>query len=651
MSNYSIGLSGLQVAQQAIALIGTNIVNASTPGYHRQDLQIVPIDFGSADGIGGGARVTEVRRLMDVLLEGEIVRQHPLFGQADQELITLQSIEGSLGSIDAENLGTALTGFFNALQELAAQPTSRIYRTQAVWAADGMATHFNNLGNFLRELDTHLLREAQGLMAQANDLINEIAQLNTEIHALAVRAGNANILCDRRDQAIVELAELVDVHIKGRTDQPGVVDVTAWGTPLVIGGHATELEVGYADAGKIGVSVKDAGYFLTDLRGGRIGGLLALKNEIVAEIKGNLDALARQIITDINRYHAQGLGIAGAFSSLAGWGVSGDALEDWDADISAGTIYVRVTDLTTGQAQRHAVAVDPAVHTISDIATALDALAGLNASVADSALTIVADVGYEFDFLPALLPDPASSTLTGTATPTISGAYQGQENRTLTCTIVGTGEVGVENGLTVEVRNEAAQLVATLNVGLGYASGDRLDVVDGIFLAFTAGTLNNGETFTVEALADSDTSGLLAAAGMNAFFEGNSAIAMAVRQAVLARPELLATAVEAELSDNRNVTRMAQIGQTPSAALAGVTPSEYYRLLVTNLGENVRLRQARRDSLENVLGQLANQRDAVSGVDLNEEAARLLVFERMFQAAAKLIAVSDQALQFLFEII
>ena len=650
MSYFSIGLSGLEVAQRAIELIGTNIANASSPGYHRQELDISPRVLGHSGAYTlGGAQIEGTRRMMDLLLEREILHRHPAFGQVSQELVTLKTMEGLLGTVDSQNLGKALTDFFEALRQLSAEPSSQILRMTAIRTAEALAVQFNSLGSSLGDLQESILLQAESLMAKMNGLAAEIAQLNDEIQVVTLRNGNANLLRDRRDQAILELADLGDIRAQGQSTDSPTVTVMAWGLPLVTSGSAIELEVGLMAEGKIGISVKDANYFHSDLRGGRLGGLLALRNEIVAEIESNLDLLAKQVITGINQYHCQGLGTAGSFTSLAGWPVSDETLDQWDAEISAGTIYVRVTDLGTGQVSRSPILVDPSTQTISDIATSLDAVAGLSASVTGSALRIVADNGYEFDFLPALLEDP--SGLTGTATPTISGLYQGAENQTFTCTIIGDGDVGVETGLTVEVRNEASELVARLNVGAGYAPGERLEVMDGISVAFTAGTLNDSESFSIEALADSDTSGLLAAAGINTFFRGDSARAMGVCAAVLADPGRLATAVGAELSDNKNIIRMTQLGETPVAALGDVTPNDFYRLLVTGVGENVRFREATRNSLENILQQLANEWNSVSGVDINEEAARLLIFERMYQAAAKFIAVQDQSLKFLMELV
>ena len=61
MSSFSITLTGLQVAQRAIELISTNIVNATTEGYHRQEPIIAAISLGNAGNVEiGGAEIKEV---------------------------------------------------------------------------------------------------------------------------------------------------------------------------------------------------------------------------------------------------------------------------------------------------------------------------------------------------------------------------------------------------------------------------------------------------------------------------------------------------------------------------------------------------------------------------------------------------------------
>ena len=107
--NFSIGLSGLQVAQRAIEIVGTNIANASTEGYHRQELILSSTALGQARDIPiGGAEVREYRRAADYLLESQIRDYHPQYEQIAQELTTLETLQGAFGTLDTGGLTSAM---------------------------------------------------------------------------------------------------------------------------------------------------------------------------------------------------------------------------------------------------------------------------------------------------------------------------------------------------------------------------------------------------------------------------------------------------------------------------------------------------------------------------------------------------------------
>ena len=185
----------------------------------------------------------------------------------------------------------------------------------------------------------------------------------------------------------------------------------------------------------------------------------------------------------------------------------------------------------------------------------------MTASVASSKLRIQAQANYTFDFLPAVLPGPTASHLAAdqSSQPTISvsGIYTGTDNQTLNFTVLDSGSVG--NGdLRIEVRNDADEVVTTLNVGAGYAAGTRIEVSDGIQVALGTGSLVAADTFAVDAFASTDTSGLWAALGINVFFTGGSAQTMQVHSDLTAHPGRIATAVGPELTDNTNVLRLAR---------------------------------------------------------------------------------------------
>ena len=105
------------------------------------------------------------------------------------------------------------------------------------------------------------------------------------------------------------------------------------------------------------------------------------------------------------------------------------------------------------------------------------------------------------------------------------------------------------------------------------------------------------------------------------------------------------------MSDNSAIRKMADLGEAKLADLGDVSITDAYRILVTGVGQKISIRQAKVDSLGNVMQQLENQREEISGVDLNEEAARLLLFEKMFQGLAKYLGVQNEALQTLIDLL
>ena len=778
MSQFDVGISGLDAAKKALGVIGNNLANAATEGYHRQKIELTPaysLQSGSTI-LGGGVNVAGVTRLIDSLLEQEILRQRSLLEHVSQEFITMRSVENAFGELSTGNsLSETIDEFFNAMQALSNHPGEAIWQNRAVTAAEAMAGRFRTLGEFLLALEDQIRLEAENTIEQINTLINQIAELNDEIEKIEISGAQANDLRDKRDQYITKLTEFIGVETLNR--EYGVVDVTTCSIPVVIGASATEVDVGLNADNKLGIAIAGTYNYTIDVQGGRLGGLLSLKNDLVADVHDELDDLASVIIQRINQYHVQGVGSEGSFSNLTGWWMMSEDLADFDPAVTDGKIYIRVTDKTdpeTTTITRHKIDIDVSSDSLTDIATAITAIDGLTASVVSSRLSISADANYEFDFLPGVLSEPTTSNLTpdvsisvdmltylntddgasneiqtitttdepdggtytlsfggettgaiahdadaaaiksalvagististddidvtggpiGASTPIVitfkgtlaaqdvgditidasnlttggsqsdtptvtearqghpaSGLFAGSANRTYTCTVVGTGDVGVASSLQIEVKIGTA-VVKTVSVGSGYAAGDRLDIGDGLFITIGTGTLNDGEEFTIEALANSDTSGVLAAVGLNTFFYGSGTSDISVRSEIFDKPGRVAAALGADMTDNANAVRLAGLRDQTVSSLNSMTPGEFYHWLITNIGQQLSVKKMRQDNIEVMVQNLANQQSEISGVDIDDEAAQLLIFEQMFQAMAKYISTIQTTMLALMEVV
>jgi flagellar hook-associated protein 1 len=653
MQNFSVGLSGLNAAQTALNVIGNNVANAATDGYHRQRIELSPATVGQSLG---GVDVTGVTRMIDTFLESEITRQQSSYGQVSQELSLLSTVETTFGEFsETSGLNATIDKFFDSLRSLAADPLERVPRNEVVSSAEAMASEFNRLGTSLKSMGEQVTLDAQNVTDSINQLTTQIAELNSKIQVIEIGQGQsgANNLCDQRDRLIGDLSQLVGIETLPREN--GVVDISIAGIPVVTGSVVLGLESHLVEGDKLAVSAAGSEGGALEVGGWKLGGLLALKNDLLGGVHTELDTLAENIVEAVNRIHVQGLGQSGSFQELSGQAIGTTDLASLGTGVTDGTIYVRVTNTTTGAVQRHAVTVNVTggtPDTAASIAAKLDAINGLSASMASSRLSLVADQGYTFDFVPAVLPTPTATHFTAGSAPdvSVSGIYTGEANHVFTFTVAGSGAVGNGN-LQLNVTDEKGSLVKTLNIGQGYAAGDALDLNNGVKVAVGAGQLNAGDQFQVEALATTDTSGFLTAAGMNTFFVGTSASEMRVCDEILDTPDRIATAWGGALTDNVGALRLAAVREASADGLDGMTPSEYYHRTVANLGQSVALKQSRQDNIDAMLQNLQQQRSDTSSVNINDEAAQLLVYQQMFQAAAKYLSSLQTTMKTLMDMV
>lgn len=659
MGSYSIGISGLNAAQKALDTIGNNVANAATPGYHRQTINLTPAyakQVGSTL-LGGGVNFSNVTRQIDTFLEQEILRQQSVLEDVSKQTDMLTTVQTTFGDLSTGNasLGTAIDDFFNAMQSLSLSPSDGSIditaQSKVLSNAEAMVNQFKTLGQSLTEMENQIKLEAKNTVEQINTLTGSIADLNDKIQKIEVGGGQTNNLCDQRDQCISDLSKLVGVETQTRDS--GIVDVRIGGIAVVAGTSATELEIGLNGNNSLGVSAAGTGSYNTVVEGGSLGGLLSLGNSSIPEIHDGLDNLANELIQKINQCHVQGVGSDGSFTELTGWSMGNENLADFQPPITdGGRVYVRITDESTGTVSREYITVNKS-DTLSDIAAKFNAITGIDASVESSTLHIgQSSSNYKFDFLPAVLPEPTASNLTGTSPPevSVSGVYDGTENQTLHLTVAGTGSVG-NGGLQLEAKNGDGEVIQTFNIGTGYAAGDKLDLGNGIKITLGTGDLNDGNTFDVDVFANTDTAGLLSAVGLNTFFLGNDASNIAVCSDIADSPGRIATALGPDMTDNTNVERLAGLKDQQISGLNSLTFGEFYNQMVTDIGQNISTAKMQEDSANAMVQQLTNQQSDISGVDINDQAAQMLVYQQMFQAMAKYLTTVQSSLTSLMDII
>lgn len=310
-------ISGLRSAQQQLSVISNNISNATTPGYSRQILpqnaQVI-----ASTGQPVGVRTENIIRQVDLNMSRDLWTQVSATSSYDVQVNYLQQIQNFMGPPDSEfSLAAQISDLrdsFSALSDIPDDTTQlQVTLSQAGRVADKINDYYDQLSTLrndtVGDIDTTVL--------EINNLLQEVASLNTEIRG-ADRFGRSTAgLEDLRDGKVKELSERIDISFFERSDGVMVIQ-TVEGLEL-----ATEeprrlkFESGpvsssqYYDDSIPGIFVVYEGtngtneIDITDRRlGGKLGGLVELRDNKLPSYHAQLDELAFQMA---NRFDQQGL--------------------------------------------------------------------------------------------------------------------------------------------------------------------------------------------------------------------------------------------------------------------------------------------------------------------------------------------------------
>jgi len=655
MSSLTIGLSGLLVNQRLLALTGQNITNANTPGYHNQVATLAENAPASDEGVsvGSGVEITGIAREVNQALELAVLGNTSASNNASTQLDGLNQLQSYLAT-GSGTLHDALGNLFTQLESLSTQPGDPTQRQLVLSAANDVTTQLNATVTNLQQMSSSLVDQANTHVSAINALTTQIAQLNQQIHDGTIAGADTNGLLDQRDQALGSLAQLVDIRT---IPQPyGEMSVYVNGSSLVLNNQAATLSTSTNNQGQIVINSSGALQPIT-IGGGQLGADLALHNSTLPAVQAQLNTFTQELATQFDHIQTTGLGLNGPMTALASQRTVANVNQPLAAanlgfPPQAGDLYVTVTNLATGQKTLNKVAIDPKTQSLAAVAGALSGVPNIQAVVDPQAgtLNLLAKPGYGFDFTGTLSTSPDTQAITGTTVPTIGGQYTGSSDDTLHYQFSGSGTIGVTPNLMLQVRNGAGTLLGSLNVGQGYSPGTDLSGVLGVQVKLAAGTVNNGDSFTVNASANPDSANILTALGLNTFFVGASAGDLAVNPNLVNNPLQLGLGTTGQAGDGGNLAKLVGLQTQPVLVNQTQTLQQYLENIIGSVGTQASDVQTSSTAFNALGQQLNNQLQSVSGVDSNEALMQLVQYQQSYQMSAQFISVVNQTVQALYNI-
>lgn len=678
MSNIGLVLSiakdALAAQRYGINVTGHNIANVNTDGYSKQMPIYETRDPAPYGGVllGRGVDTTDIKRAGDQFIEDRLTQQKSTASASQEMENYMQVMDGLFNEQSDMSISAMLADFWNMWHDIANNPSEAPERIALYEHSVLLSEQFQTLYTDLTQLETDLTSAIGTAITEINLITGEIAHLNDQIAGMETNS-IANDLRDKRNRLVGELAEHINIKSFEQTNG-SVTVITARGCVLVNLQDSYDLqlngdEVEWQGSGGSNAEITD---FITK---GKLGGWLDMRDEVAAKYKLDLDSLAEEFVWAVNQQHSQGVGLQG-FSTVTGSYTASSSVEELGTVDSGLAYYDKIQDgvlniwvydsngnVDGGAPSVIVVDADTGGTTLTGLQTSIDAVANISASITNGRLRIDAAAGYTFAFsddtsnvLAALgintffegsnaggigVSDKitsdrsniaaaevynnvgaavAASGNTSTGVITTAGPYTGTADATYDIQISTGGAVGVAE---FQWRKDGGAWSAAI-----VTTGAAQTIDAGVKVTFKAGNYVLNDTFSIAVTEQKGAYGDIAA--------GDNANALAI-----ADIQYTTTDIAQWTCDRINGNTQGSV----SATIEG-----YYHSMVGSVGIKSASISRSNEFNELMLEKMNEIRDSIAAVSLDEEMTSLIKYQHAYQAAAKLISVSDELLNTLISV-
>jgi flagellar hook-associated protein 1 FlgK len=662
----SIGVRAMAANYASMQTTGHNIANAQTPGYSRQT-----VDLASSGGqdsgagfVGKGVDIVTVRRANDDFLTKQASSASSMAAMDQARSSNLKQLETLFPTGDT-GVGAAMGNFLNAYVDLANSPGDSSARQVILSDASEVSDRFATAGAAIDTLQGGITQDLKSSVAEVNSLAKQIATVNGQISALRGNSSVPNDLLDKRDQLIKQVGDLVKVSTISASDGSLGVFI-AGGQRLVLGAEAASLVVAPdpADASRSSLSISDSGVthpIPEDLLvGGSISGLMKYQNEDLVAARNQLGQMAAAFSARVNE--VQGYGIDMSQPATAGDPIfaSGKPVAIANSHnvrdstgAFASTCALTVVDGTQLQASDYTLqpdAADDGNYVVtresdgvkfsmdsdgsggftytrqSDGAVLGDSMDGFRIALGGAGLAPndsfeLQPVGRAAAGMTRALQDPSGLAAASPETAVMGVANTGTANVSSLDVVSSSNDPNISAAITFT--SDAGDYSYTLtdtttgdtSTGIGTWTAGQPIALNGFQLSLD-GVPNSGDTVSVSKTAHPESN------------NGN-ALAMAA------------------LRDDAFVGRVLQAGGSLSG---GDTATDAYASALANVGVRVQSATTAASLSQATADQALQAVNSKSGVNLDEEAARLLQFQQGYQAAAKILQTAQTVFDTLLQV-
>lgn len=629
----SIGKTAMFANYAALQTVGNNIANANTVGYSRQDTQLAdaPGQFTGSGFFGKGVTVATVTRAYDKYLTNQAVGSTAVAAGDAARVDKLTQLE-SVFPIGSSGVGYAAGEFLNAFVDLSNNPGDSSARQVVLGQAQELASRFRAAGDQLSALQTGVTQDIRAAVADVNSMATQVAQLNAQIAALKGSGQPPNQLLDQRDALISQIASTINVTTI-EADDGSVGVFIGGGQNLVLGAKANTIKAvpDSFDPAKAMLTMSEGAVDrlipADSLAGGSLSGLLKFQNEDLTAANNLLGQMAAAISGAVNQQQSLGLDLgqpAGAGAPI--FAVGAARVLGAAANTGSAALTLTVNDASKLQASDYEMSFDGSAYTLTRLSDK-SAVPGSPFTPAQLA------AGVQVDGATLQLTGGAANNNDRFLLQPVAVAAQRMQSvlastKGLAAAAPFTGSVDVNNTGTATIASLAA-------VNPSYNGALSADITFTSASGDYSWSLSDGSTGTGTWTAGAPIS-------LNGF-ELNLAGVPKSGDRIAIAPTVSVGA------NNGNALAFAKLASTGIVASAGgsgpgaaaQTITDAYASTLANIGVRVQGGKTAASISGAVASQSESARANKAGVNLDEEAAKLIQFQQSYQAAAKILQVAQ----------
>ncbi|MBR4530161.1 MAG: flagellar hook-associated protein FlgK [Lachnospiraceae bacterium] len=214
----NIAASGLRAANAALNTTGNNISNVNTDGYSRQLVNAAPSDalrtftrYGSA---GAGVDTLAIERVRDQFYDNRYRQNETILGEYEMKNYFNKNLELYFKDDGSTGFSSLFDKMQAALQTAMKNSGSATTKTAYVSTVEAMTEYFNTLYGSLQREQADANDELKIRVSQINSIAQELATINGRINLIEMTGTTANELRDKRDLMLDELSKIVDIETR-----------------------------------------------------------------------------------------------------------------------------------------------------------------------------------------------------------------------------------------------------------------------------------------------------------------------------------------------------------------------------------------------------------------------------------------------------